>query len=85
MHFYYAFLAIDFAFGIHGLVPGQQLINIIQVAIQKGKVKTLRKMMNTKRNHQFDRTTMNNYCVFPFFSARRPKTTSSSYVFFVTC
>ena len=26
MHFYYAFLAIDFAFGIHGLVPGQQLI-----------------------------------------------------------
>ena len=28
MHFYYAFLAIDFAFGIHGLVPGQQLINI---------------------------------------------------------
>jgi len=28
MHFYYAFLAIDFAFGIHGLVPGQQLIRI---------------------------------------------------------
>ena len=25
MHFYYAFLAIDFAFGTHGLVPGQQL------------------------------------------------------------
>jgi len=28
MHFYYAFLAIDFAFGIHGLVPGQQPIKI---------------------------------------------------------
>ena len=28
MHFYYAFLAIDFAFGIHGLVPGQQLITV---------------------------------------------------------
>ena len=28
MHFYYAFLAIDFAFGIHGLVPGQQLISL---------------------------------------------------------
>ena len=28
MHFYYAFSAIDFAFGIHGLVPGQQLIKI---------------------------------------------------------
>ena len=36
MHFYYAFLAIDFAFGIHGLVPGQQLINLETLTRQVG-------------------------------------------------
>jgi hypothetical protein len=29
MHFYQAILAMDFAFAIHGLVPGQQLIMIL--------------------------------------------------------
>ena len=38
-----------------------------RVATQKGKVKKTLRKMNTKRNHQFDRTTMNNYCVFPVF------------------
>ena len=41
MHFYYAFLAIDFAFGIHGLVPGQQLI--IVAIVMFGKQPTLRR------------------------------------------
>ena len=32
MHLYYAFLSKDFAFGIHGLLPGQQLISISRCA-----------------------------------------------------
>jgi hypothetical protein len=49
MHFYYAFLAIDFAFGIHGLVPGQQLITPTFTLWGKSRTECLCAFCNTKR------------------------------------